>query len=580
MTDMLPSGVTRALQDFRSARQKAALREIMARFTGDTIELLSFNDVRQKLKAQFGPTKVLKDIPIDAIIGSVNRYQDFNRDFLPGKNIDEERWAYVELANVGPVGLPPIEVYQIDQAYFVIDGNHRVSVARQLGATQIQAYVIELATRVSLTPDILPEDLILKSEFTDFLEHTNLDRLRPQADLSVTVPGQYRIIEEHIAVHRYFMGNEHQREISLPDAAVDWYDQVYLPIIDVIRERGLLLDFPGRTELDLYLWIADHHALLEEELKSQVEITTAVDDLADQYSQRPYRLIARLGNRIVKTLVPPYLDAGPSTGEWRQSVQDARRPDCLFKDILVPINGHQDGWWAVEQAIVLARRESSRMHGFFIEPVDVDQAFHSSDAIENEFFSRCNRAGIQADFLVRTGDVTSNICERARWSDLVITNLSYPPEASLFARLSSGIRNMVQRCPRPILFTPQASSPLSHALLAYDGSLKSQEALFIAAYLAGAWKIPLSVLSVGSEPDTKDILSDAQKYLDVHNIEASYILQDGPGLANVILQVASGLGADFLLIGGYSRNPVLEVLQGGDVDQLLRNTSLPLIICR
>lgn len=511
MTDMLPSGVTRALQDFRSARQKAALREIMARFTGDTIELLSFNDVRQKLKAQFGPTKVLKDIPIDAIIGSVNRYQDFNRDFLPGKNIDEERWAYVELANVGPVGLPPIEVYQIDQAYFVIDGNHRVSVARQLGATQIQAYVIELATRVSLTPDILPEDLILKSEFTDFLEHTNLDRLRPQADLSVTVPGQYRIIEEHIAVHRYFMGNEHQREISLPDAAVDWYDQVYLPIIDVIHERGLLLDFPGRTELDLYLWIADHHALLEEELKSQVEITTAVDDLADQYSQRPYRLIARLGNRIVKTLVPPYLDAGPSTGEWRQSVQDARRPDCLFKDILVPINGHQDGWWAVEQAIVLARRESSRMHGFFIEPVDVDQAFHSSDAIENEFFSRCNRAGIQADFLVRTGDVTSNICERARWSDLVITNLSYPPEASLFARLSSGIRNMVQRCPRPILFTPQASSPLSHALLAYDGSLKSQEALFIAAYLAGAWKIPLSVLSVGSEPDTKDIFKRCTK---------------------------------------------------------------------
>jgi nucleotide-binding universal stress UspA family protein len=121
---------------------------------------------------------------------------------------------------------------------------------------------------------------------------------------------------------------------------------------------------------------------------------------------------------------------------------------------------------------------------------------------------------------------------------------------------------------------------LSYALLAYDGSLKSQEALFIAAYLAGAWKIRLSVLSVGPESDSKDILSDAEKYLEIHNIEANYILEDGAGPADIILQVASNLGADFLLIGGYSRNPVLEVLQGGDVDHLLRHTHLPVIICR
>src|SRR4030043_162089 len=146
--------ISQAVQDFRSARQKATLREIIARLTGGSTELLSFDEVRQKLKAQVSPKKVLKEIPISAIIGSVNRYQDFSRDFLPGKNINEQRWANVELANSSFQGLPPIEVYQIGEAYFVSDGNHRVSVAKQIGTAQIQAYVTEVQTRVPLTSDI------------------------------------------------------------------------------------------------------------------------------------------------------------------------------------------------------------------------------------------------------------------------------------------------------------------------------------------------------------------------------------------------------------------------------------------
>ena len=571
---------TQAVQDFRSARQKATLREIMARFTGDSTELLSFDEVRQKLKAQVSSKKILKEIPVSAIIGSVNRYQDFSRDFLPGKNVNEQRWANVELANSSFQGLPPIEVYQIGEAYFVSDGNHRVSVAKQIGTAQIQAYVTDVQARVPLPADIQPEDLILKAEYTNFLEQTNLDQSRPGSDLSVTVPGQYDVIETHIAVHRYFMGIEKQREIHITEAAADWYDMVYLPVVDIIRNRGLLIDFPTRTETDLYLWIADHRALLEDELKAQIEVSSAADDLADQFSQRPYRIVARLGGKILKTLVPAFLEAGPAPGEWRQSISSTNRSDRLFCELLVPINGLEGGWYALEQAFVVARREDTSIHGLYILETEAEREIQSTNNIQIEFTHRCESAGIQSDLQIIVGDITSNICERARWNDLVIMNLSYPPESSMFARLSSGIRNLVQRCPRPILFTPQITEPLDHALLAYDGSLKAQEALFIASYLATKWEIQLSVISIGKDENIKQILGDAQTYLDCYHVRADYILASGKDNTDIILKVAGEVNADYLIIGGYSRNPILEVLQGGDVDQLLRQANIPIVVCR
>lgn len=580
MSESSTISISRAIQDFRSARQKAAMREVISRFTGSSTELLSFDEVRQKLKAQVIPNEELTEIPINAIIGSVNRYQDFSRDFLPGRNIDEARWANIELANFGLQGLPPIEAYQIDQVYFVSDGNHRVSVAKQLGASHIQAYVTQVSTRVSLTPDIQPEELILKAEYADFLQHTNLDQLKPGVDFSVTVPGQYPVVEEHIAVHRYFMGIEQQNEISVREAAADWYEMVYLPIVSVIRERGLLIDFPNRTELDLYLWIADHRAALEEELNSQVKVISAVDDLADQYSQRPYRVIARLGNRLVKAIVPTYFIDGPATGEWRESMQSSRKDDRLFHDLLVPVNGLDDGWCALEQAIWVARQEEAILHGFYIEPPEVDQNIPSAEEIQKEFENRCQIAGVSGDLQIQTGDITSNICDRARWNDLVIMNLSYPPEPSMIARLSSGIRNLVQRCPRPILFTPQITNSLKHALLAYDGSLKSQEALFIATYIAARWNVLLSVITIGNDLDTKEILGDAQKYLEIHNVQASYHLIEGEKETDTILEFAGNANIELLIIGGYSRIPLLEVLQGGDVDDLLRRSKIPILICR
>jgi len=580
MSENLPFNVNRAIQDFRSARQKATLSEIIARFKGQSNELLSFEEVRQKLNAQAGPPKVLKEIPIKSIIGSVNRYQDFMRDFLPRHNIDAERWSNVELASQGMAGLPPIEVYQIDEVYFVIDGNHRVSVAKQLGTTEIEAYVTELQSRVSLTADVRPEDLILKSEYAKFLENTNMDNFRPEADLTFTEPGQFRVIEEHIAVHRYFMGNEQKREIPPSEAVIDWYDNVYLPVVMIIREKGLLIDFPNRTEADLFLWIVNHRAVLEEDLKSQVPVASVMDDLSDHYSQRSGRVITRLGAKIVNALVPNVLNSGPPPGEWRQYTLSTRRDIHLFCGILVPINGHQDGWFGLDQAIVIARREESNIHGLYVlaNESEIDSPFLHD--IQNEFASRCAAGGVKCDLQIKTGDITENICELARWNDLVVINLSYPPEQSALARLLSGIRNLIQRCPRPILFTPQTSKPLNHVLLAYDGSLKGQEALYIAAYVGGKWNLPLHVISKGDETVISKIQGVARDYLEGLNIQAEYITLNRDNNLENILDYVEPLNIDLLVTGGYSLSPVREIFKGSDVDEILRQVKIPIIICR
>jgi hypothetical protein len=269
-----------AIHDFRSARNRAILNEMLARLTGDTTELLSYEEVRHKLKMLGSVERGLQDVPLDAIVGSVGRYTDFTRDFLPRGSVNEERWARVLDLTKSLSGLPPIEVYKIGEAYFVKDGNHRVSVARQLGAASIQAYVTEVRTRVPLSPNTQPDDLIVKAEYADFLERTHLDELRPEADLSVTIPGQYPVLEEHISVHRYFMGIDQKREVPFSEAVIHWYDTVYLPVIESIRDSGILRDFPDRTETDLYLWIAEHRATLEKELgwqiKPEAEVSSGV----------------------------------------------------------------------------------------------------------------------------------------------------------------------------------------------------------------------------------------------------------------------------------------------------------------
>ncbi|HEX7973521.1 MAG TPA: universal stress protein [Anaerolineales bacterium] len=569
-----------AVEDFHRARAQAELKELLAHFTGESTRLLSYEDVRQQLRAAGGSEVGLQDIPLDAIVGSVGRYTDFTRDFLPRSEVNPERWARVKIASEEMAGLPPIEVYKIGDAYFVKDGNHRVSVARQFGAAYIQAYVTEIRTRVPLAPDVRPEDLILKAEYAEFLEQTHLDELRPDADLSVTVPGQYQVLAEHISVHRYFMGIDFKREIPFPEAVTHWYDEVYLPVVRIIREQGILHSFPNRTETDLYVWISRNIGALKEELGWEVKPEAMAADLVSEYGANQAGLVARLGEKLLDAISLNILDAGPAAGQWRKARLTARRDDRLFREILVPVSGEVIGFIALDQALLVAQREGARLHGLHVVPTPAESESEAARAIQAEFNQRCAQAGVEGALVLASGEVTQEICARARWTDLIVINLAYPPPFQPLARIGHGFREIIQRCSRPLLAVPMVTSALSRALLAYDGSPKADEALFVAAYLCGQWQAPLVVVSVHEDGlAASPILDKARKYLDDHALQATFIQESGP-VAETILKTSQEQNSDVLILGGYGRRPVLEMVLGSTVDKVLRESDKPTLICR
>jgi hypothetical protein len=226
--------------------------------------LLSYDEVREKLKVGGPIYRGMQTVPIKNIVGSVNRYRDFDRAFLPAQTFTADRWLKINRAFYQEVSLPPVMLYKVGEVYFVLDGNHRVSVAREKGQEYIEAEVRECAVRVPLTPEVRAEDLEELGVRVEFLERTMLDKLRPDSRIELTILGGYDRLLEHIAVHKYYMGLDFKRDIGDEEAVTHWYDQVYVPLIEAIRRNSVLEKFPSRTETDLYLWVIDHQHYLRE----------------------------------------------------------------------------------------------------------------------------------------------------------------------------------------------------------------------------------------------------------------------------------------------------------------------------
>ncbi|MBI2758884.1 MAG: hypothetical protein HYX49_09425 [Chloroflexi bacterium] len=262
MSDELTS---RVRADFSRARFKAFLNRAWAAVSGQPTTLLSYDEIKANLHIGGPIYRGVKTVKVEQIVGSLNRYHQFDRAFLPVEGQLAERWQNIDRAFYKDIGLPPVVLYKVGQVYFVVDGHHRVSVARQQGQEFIEAEVRECSTRVNITPNLKPEDLKILGEKVHFLERTRLDDLRPQAKIRLNIPDGFDRMLEHIAVHRYFMGLDLQRDIPEEEAITDWYDKVYFPIVKIIRQSKIMKDFPGKTEGDLYLWVLDHQSYLAEE---------------------------------------------------------------------------------------------------------------------------------------------------------------------------------------------------------------------------------------------------------------------------------------------------------------------------
>ncbi len=573
-------GYTQAVMDFRSARRKVALEKVLARLSGKSTDLLSYEDVRQKLKATETSKRELKEIPLDSIVGSVGRYKDFTRGFLPRQDSASGRWARVKVAVTSLGGLPPIEVYQIGETYFVLDGNHRVSVAREIGAAHIEAYVRQVKTKVPLSPDIKPDEMIIKAEFAEFLERTSLAEFLEPDQLGVTAPGQYQPMLGGIEAHREYLAHERKKQISLREASEHWVEHVYLPLVRMIRERDLLRDFPGRTETDLYVWISRHREALQREVGWEIKPGSAAADLRLKASPKVGRRAARLARKAMDAVTPDPLAAGPAPGRWREGTLAARRAELFTVDILVPLHGEQASWSALDQALLVAGREGARLQGLHSVASEKLKQDDVARFVRDEFDRRCKEAGISGKLAIEVGGIARRVCERARWADLVVPHLAHPPDTRPRARLGSGFRTMILRCPTPILAVPGSRSPMNHALLAYDGSPKAKEALYLSTYLASRWNISLTILSVmESSRVTDETLREALSYAERHDIKPT-LVGESRDVAEAILQTADEQKCDFFVMGGYGHSPVVEAALGSAVDHILRETAKPVLICR
>jgi hypothetical protein len=290
-------------QDFERARQKAALHDLLAVFQRRPNDLVPYHEVRQRVAPDSESYRGLQTVRLDQIVGSMDRFDDFDRAFLPRKRFTAGRWQNVDRAYYQDVRLPPIQLYKVGDVYFVKDGNHRVSVARGRGQEFIDAEVIEGHIRAPLRADMRPDELLLQAEYAEFLRRTNLDRIRPDHDIRPTALGRYDEIWEHIEGHRGWLEAIRHHPVDVEDAVEDWYTYIYEPIVKVARERGLTDRFANHTEADIYLWVIRHRWDLEKQLGRDLGPAGSAEDFAlhgsgpTGWRERVGRFLQRPGRR-------------------------------------------------------------------------------------------------------------------------------------------------------------------------------------------------------------------------------------------------------------------------------------------
>jgi nucleotide-binding universal stress UspA family protein len=426
---------------------------------------------------------------------------------------------------------------------------------------------------------VQPDDLIIKAEYKEFLEHTRLDELRPGMDLTVTVPGKYRFLEEQIARHYHRMEKAQKREPPLDEVVMDWYDTVYLPTAQIIQERGILRDFPDRTVTDAYVWLLQYRKDVERQLGWRINQEKSAIELIRQHSPTSERMFSRLGEKLYDALTPTELGEGPAPGTWRKEILALRRDDRLFTNILVPLSGDKESWCALAQAAEIARVEEGYLHGLHIVPSESQRESQKALAAKTEFEARCQAMGIPGNLLIEVGDIPRKICDLARWTDLIVLHLINPPGKRAISRLKSPFRPIIRRSPRPILAVPTMATTLDRALLAYDGSPKANEALFLSAYVARRPESSLTVVCVEDERVTSETLAFARGYLHRQGVQTKFVQKSGP-VGETILQTAEEYRSNLIIMGGYGYSPAVELVLGSKIDEVLRRSQQPMLICR
>ncbi len=223
--------------DFGRARRRRALSRVatMLRLEpGDVNVILPFDEVVAALGRRGEQRLGLQTIPLDSIVGTVDRSREFDRSFRPTSGRVRGRWERIATATRKGQAMPPIDVYRIGELHFVKDGHHRVSVARELGHEVIEAYVTEVVTELGADKAIRMHDLALKSHERLFFERVPLPP-EERAQIKLSDEWRYAALAEAVEAWGFRLIQAHGEAMTRAEVASAWFHEEYLPVVEMLR---------------------------------------------------------------------------------------------------------------------------------------------------------------------------------------------------------------------------------------------------------------------------------------------------------------------------------------------------------
>jgi hypothetical protein len=253
-------------QDARTDFSRARRRQVVGRLSrslrrepGDVDLILPFEEVVEALGLRGERYLGLQTIPLDSIVGTVDRTRGFDRRFRPTSARVRGRWQRIAEAQRRGQSMPPISVYRIGDMHFVRDGHHRVSVARAMGRSDIDAYVTEVRTAVGPGESLTPADLPHKSHERVFYERVPLPP-QARARIRLSDPWDYAKLAEGVEAWGFRLMQHRLEFISREEVAAEWFREDYEPIVAALRQVGLIGD---RTETEAYMrLVSERYRLL------------------------------------------------------------------------------------------------------------------------------------------------------------------------------------------------------------------------------------------------------------------------------------------------------------------------------
>jgi hypothetical protein len=272
-----------AQHDFARARRARLLSDVSRRLRREPDDvglILPFEEVVDALGRTGQVDRGLQVVPLDMIVGTVDRAVDFDRGFRPTSARLRSRWERIAAAQRRGEALPPISLFQIGDLYFVRDGHHRVSVAKSLGRDDIDAYVTEVTTRLKLGADMTVGELPLKDHERLFRERVPLDGER-RARIKLSDPWDFGVLAEAVEAWGFRLMQERGHYYERAEVARAWFDEEYVPVSELISHGDLVES--GETETDAYLRVAADRYLL---LRTHEWSDEVVDELRKAEQRR------------------------------------------------------------------------------------------------------------------------------------------------------------------------------------------------------------------------------------------------------------------------------------------------------